>query len=156
MMMLMEMGSYDPTVDVPGVPGANQTIWFVANDQAASRTSFMYGTEPMGLEQQATMWGYSQTGALGNMFFRRYLLINKSAILPSGPRTFDSMYVSMWSDVDDGDSGDDYAGCDTVLSVSYCYNGKGIDAIYGATTPAVGFDFFQGPLVTGVAGRRQE
>ena len=58
----------------------------------------------------------------------------------------------MWSDIDDGDSGDDYAGCDTVLSVSYCYNGKGIDAIYGATTPSVGFDFFQGPLVTGVAG----
>ncbi len=140
-------GSYDPTIDVPGVPGANQTIWFVANDQAASKTSFMYGTQPMGIEQQATIWGYSQTGALGNMFFRRYLLINKTNILPSGPRTFDSMYVSMWSDPDVGDSGDDYAGCDTALSVSYAYNGKGQDAIYGGTTPCVGFDFFQGPIV---------
>ena len=35
------------------------------------------------------------------------------------------MYVSMWSDPDVGDSGDDYAGCDTVLSVSFAYNGKG-------------------------------
>jgi len=144
-------GSYDPTVDVPGVPGANQTIWFVANDQASSRTSFMYGTQPMGIEQQATIWGYSQTGALGNMIFRRYLIINKTDILGSN-RTFDSMYVSMWSDPDVGDSGDDYAGSDTVLSVSYAYNGKGVDAIYGGTPPALGFDFFQGPLVTGIAG----
>ena len=111
----------------------------------------MYGTQPMGIEQQATMWAYSQTGALGNMFFRRYLIINKTDILGSN-RTFDSMYVSMWSDPDVGDSGDDYAGCDTVLSVSYAYNGKGQDAIYGGTVPAVGFDFFQGPLVAGVAG----
>jgi len=145
-------GSYDPTVDVPGVPGANQTIWFVANDQAASKTQNMYGTLPMGIEQQATIWGYSQTGALGNMIFRRYLIINKTDILGSN-RTFDSMYVSMWSDPDVGDSGDDYAGCDTVLSVSFCYNGKGQDAIYGGTVPALGFDFFQGPLVEGVAGQ---
>ena len=144
-------GSYDPNVDVPGVQGANQTIWFVANDQAESKTSFMYGTDPMGIEMQATMWAYSQTGALGNMFFRRYLIINKTDILGSN-RTFDSMYVSMWSDPDVGDSGDDYAGCDTVLSVSYAYNGKGQDAIYGGTVPAVGFDFFQGPMVAGVAG----
>ena len=145
-------GMYDPSVDVPGVPGANQTIWFVANDQAPSRTSFMYGTDPMGIEMQATMWAYSQTGALGNMFFRRYLLINKTDIL-GNPQTFDSMYVSMWSDPDVGDSGDDYAGCDTVLSVSFAYNGKGQDAIYGGTVPCVGFDFFQGPLVDGVAGQ---
>jgi hypothetical protein len=145
-------GTYDPSIDVPGFPGANQTIWFVANDQAQSRTSFMYGTDPMGMEMQVTLWAYAQTGALGNMFFRRYLLINKTDILPGGPKTFDSMYVSMWSDPDVGDSGDDYAGSDTVLSVSYCYNGKGQDAVYGGTTPALGFDFFQGPLVPGVAG----
>jgi len=151
-----EDGSYDPNVDVPGVPGANQTIWFVANDQAPSRTSFMYGTDPMGMEMQVTMWAYSQTGALGNMFFRRYLLINKTDVLGlNGGEgvSFDSMYVSMWSDPDVGDSGDDYAGSDTVLSVSYAYNGKGQDAIYGGTVPCVGFDFFQGPLVTGIAGQ---
>ena len=25
-------GIYNPNVDVPGIPGAAQTIWFVAND----------------------------------------------------------------------------------------------------------------------------
>jgi hypothetical protein len=144
-------GSYDPTVDVPGVVGASQTIWYVTNDQSSERTNFMYGTEPMGIEMQATFWAYAQTGALGNMFFRRYVIINKTDVLGSN-RTFRDMYVSMWSDPDVGDSGDDFAGCDTILSVSFAYNGKGQDAIYGSVCPAVGFDFFQGPLVDGVAG----
>jgi hypothetical protein len=145
-------GIYDPTKDVPGVPGASQTIWYVTNDMASSRTNFMYGTEPMGIEMQATFWAYSQTGALGNMYFRRYLIVNKTDALGTN-RTFSNMYVSMWSDPDVGDAGDDFAGCDTVLSVSYAYNGKGIDAIYGGTAPAVGFDFFQGPKVVGIAGQ---
>jgi len=148
-------GQYDPdptSGDIPGVAGADQTIWYVTNDQEPTRTSFMYGSQPMGIEMQATFWAYRQTGALGNMFFRRYLIINKTDVL-GDPRTFDSMYVSMWSDPDVGDSGDDFAGCDTVLSITYAYNGSANDAVYNPLPPpAVGFDFFQGPLVDGVAG----
>ena len=63
------------------------------------------------------------------------------------------MYVSMWSDVDLGNSADDYAGSDTILSLMYVYNGIANDPIYDPLPPpAVGFDFFQGPLVDGVAG----
>jgi hypothetical protein len=148
-------GIYNPdpsSGDIPGVPGANQTIWYVANDQEAARTTFMYGSQPMGIEMQATFWAYRQTGALGNMYFRRYLIINKTDVLSIGPRTFEDMYVSMWSDPDVGDASDDFAGADTVLSLTYSYNGQGVDQIYGETPPAVGFDFFQGPLVEGVAG----
>jgi len=140
-------GTYDPTVDIPGVKGADQTIWFVANDLNAAATIFMYGTNPLGIEMQATIWSYAQTGALGNMFFRKYKLINKSNI------TFDSMYVSMWSDVDLGNSTDDFAGCDTTLSLGYCYNANATDDTYKPLPPpAVGFDFFQGPILNGVAG----
>lgn len=140
-------GTYEPTVDIPGVKGADQTIWFVANDLDAAATIFMYGTNPLGIEMQTTMWAYAQTGALGNMFFRKYKIINKSNI------TFDSMYVSMWSDVDLGNSTDDFAGCDTALSLGYVYNANASDDTYKPLPPpAVGFDFFQGPLLTGVAG----
>ena len=154
--------SSDPSSgDIPGVPGADQTIWYVTNDQEAARTTFMYGTQPMGIEMQATFWAYAQTGALGNMFFRRYLIINKTDVLPTSPtdptplnRTFDSMYVSMWSDPDVGDAGDDFAGCDTALSMTFAYNGQAVDPQYNPLPPpAVGFDFFQGPLVDGVAGQ---
>jgi hypothetical protein len=145
-----ENGSYDPTIDVPGVPGADQTIWYVANDQESGLTQNLYGTSPMGIEMQTTMWAYNQTGALGSMFFRSYILINKTDVL-GDPRTFDSMYVSMWSDVDLGNSTDDFAGSDTTLSLVYCYNGGPTDATYSPLPPpAVGFDFFQGPIAPSV------
>ena len=138
-------GSYDPTVDIPGVPGADQTIWFVCNDFDAATTDFMYGSLPMGIEEQATIWGYKAIGALGNMFFRKYLIINKNL----QQKAFTDMYVSMWSDPDIGNASDDFAGCDTTLSLGYSYNGGANDAVYGTTVPAAGFDFFQGPLVAG-------
>ena len=98
-------GQYDSdpnSGDIPGVPGANQTIWFVANDLNESATNNLYGAKPLGVELQATYWAYSQTGALGDMYFRKYKLINKSN------ETFNDMYMSMWSDVDLGNSTDDF------------------------------------------------
>jgi hypothetical protein len=140
-------GIYEPATDVPGVKGADQTIWFVANDLDAAATVFLYGTNPIGIEMQATIWAYAQTGALGNMFFRKYKLINKSNT------NFDSMYVSMWSDVDLGNATDDFAGCDTTLSLGYVYNANASDDTYKPLPPpAVGFDFFQGPILDGIAG----
>jgi hypothetical protein len=63
------------------------------------------------------------------------------------------MYFSMWSDIDLGDAGDDYVGVDTTLSLQFCYNASATDATYAPLPPpAVGFDFFQGPVVDGVAG----
>lgn len=141
-------GSYDPEVDIPGVPGADQTVWFVANDLDPAQTLFMYGSNPMGIEEQVTTWGYKATGALGNMIFRKFIIINKNA----QQKTFEEMYVSMWSDPDLGDAGDDYVGCDTTLSLGYCYNANATDAVYNPfPPPAVGFDFFQGPMVDGAA-----
>lgn len=71
-------GVYDPAVDIPGFTGADQTIWYVANDVNSSLTTFLFGAQPLGIEMQVTLWAYGQTGALGNMFFRKYTLINKS------------------------------------------------------------------------------
>ncbi len=136
-------GVYNPNVDIPGVPGADQTIWFVCNDTDPNQSQFMYGSLPMGIEQQVTIWGYNSAGPLGSMMFRKYKIINKS----NTPIT--DMYVSMWNDPDLGDAADDFVGCDTVLSLAYCYNANPIDQIYGSRPAAVGFDFFQGPIVDG-------
>ncbi len=132
----------------PGVKGASQTIWFVNNDLSAQNTTYMYGAQPLGIEQQVTVWAYAQTGALGNMLFRRYKLINKSNV------SFDSMYVSQWADPDLGNATDDFSGCDTLLSLGYTYNAQATDATYNPLPPpAIGFDFFQGPVLKGVAGQ---
>ena len=142
-------GTYDPTVDIPGVPGADQTIWFVTNDQNPTTAAYPYGAVSMGIECQVTVWAYAQTGALGNMYFRKYLFINKGY----QHNTIHDMYVSMWSDVDLGEAGDDFVGVDTVLSLQYCYNAGPTDQNYNPLTPpTTGFDFFQGPLVAGNSG----
>lgn len=139
--------------DIPGVPGADQTLWYVTNDLNASQTRFLYGANPLGIEMQATIWAYNRAGALGSMYFRKYKVINVTDRPSLVPTTFRDMYFSMFSDVDDGDAGDDYVGVDTVLSLQYCYNSSPTDAVYAPLPPpAVGFDFFQGPLVAGVAG----
>jgi hypothetical protein len=132
---------------VAGVDGAAQTIWYVCNDLDTSATRFLYGSAPIGIEMQVTVWGYDKTGAMGNVLYRRYLLINKGA-QTSGADTIKDMYVSQWSDPDIGDGTDDYAGCDTSFGLGYCYNAGASDQFYSPLPPpAVGFDFLQGPAV---------
>ncbi|MGA9117871.1 MAG: hypothetical protein WB699_00770, partial [Bacteroidota bacterium] len=134
-------GKYDPTVDIPGQPGADQTLWYVANDMSDARTENLAGCPPIGIEMQRTIWGYKRAGALGNTIFASSLIINKSGA------PIDSMFLVQWADPDLGDAGDDFAGCDTSRSLGYIYNGGQTDATYGVAVPAGGFDFFQGPLV---------
>jgi len=145
----MEDGA--PYVDVngDGVPSAgdepffvgDEVLWYVANDLDASRSTFTYGTLPFGLEFQTTIFGFQRTGALGDMVFKKYKIINK------GSNVIREMILGYWSDTDLGDANDDLTGCDTVLSLGYTYNGTNSDGIYGSPPPAVGYDFFQGPIV---------
>ncbi len=148
-------GAYDPAVDIPGYPGATQTMWFVANDLYPGASQSTYASPPIGIEMQMTMWGYDYAASspLGNMSFKKVRLIYTG--MPGGPAnaTMDSLFLVQWSDPDVGDAGDDFAGCDTTTSLGYAYNGKQFDASYlntfGLAPPAVGFDFLQGPIVNG-------
>ncbi len=138
-------GIYEPDVDIPGVSEEPcQTIWWVANDFDPAVTTYLYGGLPLKVEVQATFFAFKTTGPLGNTVFRKYKLINKNTI------KFDSMYFCMWSDPDLGGAFDDFAGCDTTLSLGFVYNGQAKDDIYGLTPPAAGFDFFQGPRIPGL------
>lgn len=137
-------GQPTPGVDVPKFVG-DEVLWYVSNDLDAARTTQLYGTLPFGMEVQATVFGFNRTGALGDMVFEKFKMINK------GQNTIKDMIVGYWSDTDLGDANDDFTGCDTTLSLGYTYNGTNNDAIYGTPPPAVGYDFFQGPIVEGSA-----
>lgn len=122
----------------------DEVLWCVSNDLDQTRSTYTYGTLPMGLEQQMTVFGFNRTGDLGDMVFKKYKLINK------GNLTLREVYLAYWSDTDMGDASDDYTGCDTILKLGYTYNGDNNDAgFYGTTPPAVGYVFFQGPMVEG-------
>ncbi len=138
-------GVYNPSIDIPGIPGADQTLWHVSNDLDQTLTQDMYGSDPIGMEVQRTIWGYNRSGALGNAIFIKYKLINKSGY------PINDMYVTKASDPDLGGATDDFVGCDTLLSLGFCYNGDGSDTQYGAAIPASGYDFLQGPIIfTGI------
>jgi hypothetical protein len=118
------------------------TIWSVYNDaDPAIHTTQAGRTLPLGIEIQQTVFAFNRSGPLGDMIFFRWKLINK------GRDTLDSAYVSLWSDVDLGSSGDDFVGCDTTLALGYCYNADNDDAVYGTQPPAIGFQLLEGPTL---------
>ena len=156
-------GSYDPAVDVPGYPGADQTLWVVANDiplilaengdsLATQNTApNVYGADPVGIELQVTLWAYKFGAAdpLGNIVFKKAKM--KYTGLPGGTADakIDTAYFTQWSDPDLGTYTDDYVGCDVGLSFGYVYNGNSLDGvfngIYNLPVPSGGYDFLQGP-----------
>jgi hypothetical protein len=136
-------GDYDPNYDIPGVAGADQTIWFVANDLNLTQAQTFSKTLPLGVEVQCTVWGYNQSGALGNMLFKKYILINKN----QDHKDFNQFYVSYWSDVDIGGGLYDFSGCDTTRSLFYTFSGITNNQEYGVHPPATGVDFMQGPRI---------
>jgi hypothetical protein len=118
------------------------TIWSVYNDADPSlHTNEAGSTAPLGVEVQQTTFAYNRAGTLGNIIFMKFKILNK------GANTLNNTYVSVWCDPDLGGADDDLVGCDTTLSLGYCYNATNDDQLYGATPPAVGFDFFRGPIV---------
>ncbi len=137
-------------IDEPGFAGGDQVVWFVANDLNPGLSSGLYGSPPIGMEMQVTLWGYARSDALGNVIFKRFRFIYKGTVTTPYGSTIDSMYVAQWSDPDLGDYGDDFAGSDTSLSLGFVYNSTSQDAEfaqYGIAPPSSGYDFFAGPIV---------
>ena len=115
------------------------------NDMDPSRTVFTYGTMPIGLEVQMTVYGYTHL-SLADVIFKKYLIINK------GDNIVEEMYLGYFSDPELGYGDDDYVGCDTLLNLAYCYNADSIDQGYygyGENPPAVGYLLLQGTTVKG-------
>lgn len=138
-------GNYDPVIDIPGVAGADQTLWFVANDLDSTQTKNLYGSLPMGIEMQVTVWGFNRNDDYGNALFKRYKIINKSENI------FDEMYFGIWSDPDlGGDASDDLVGCDTLLSLGYVFNSRNSHPFLEVIGSSMGFGLLQGPIVDGL------
>lgn len=126
---------------------ADQMVWWVYNDNGNLHTQSQ--GQPMQMEIQALAFAYSTTDAVNNMTFYRYKLLNRNSL------SLKDTYFSLWSDPDLGCFDDDYIGCDTATGMGYVYNADAMDdnpcglqgtAGYGSTIPALGVDYFKGPL----------
>ncbi len=125
----------------------DMTIWWVYNDKGDIHTAS--GGEPIGLEIRAQAFGFATSDAINNMTFYDYEVINRSAY------KLNKAYFGQWVDADLGYAFDDYVGCDVGRGLGYCYNGDAEDegvTGYGLNPPAVGVDFFRGPLADATDG----
>ncbi len=143
---LNDNGVYEPALgETPGIANADQVMWLVVTDANATTTRDLYGTDPIGLEIQTTLWAYNQPGAgLGQIVFKQLRLINK------GDGDLLDAYISLWSDPDVGDYTNDLVGVDVDKSLMYVYNGPVTDDQYddfGLAPPSAGYDFLAGPIV---------
>ena len=148
-----EAGDY-PGYDLEGVKDCktddvlfgDQTLWWVFNDNGNVHTET--GSEAaIGLEIQAQAFGFTTNDEINNMTFYSYKIMNRSTSV------LNEAYFGQWVDPDLGNYQDDYVGCDVGLGLGYCYNGDADDdgtAGYNYDSddppPAIGVDFFRGPL----------
>jgi hypothetical protein len=142
--------SGSPDADVPGIPSAGQTVWFVANDLDASLVNRLYGSPPVGLELQVTCWAYNSLPSLNSTVFERFRIIYKGTETTPANAVIDSMYFSKWSDPDVGDYSDDLVGCDPSRNLAYAYNYSASDIEYqkyNMVPPVVGYRLLEGPRI---------
>jgi len=124
---------------------ADEMIWWVFNDRGNVHSES--SGQPMSMEIQALAFGYRTTDAINNMSFYRYKLLNRNTL------ALQRTYFALWSDPDLGCYNDDKIGVDTVTGMGYVYNGDANDDAscgtavgYGTVVPALGVDYFRGPL----------
>ena len=124
----------------------DETLWWVYNDNGNNHGN---GGKAIGMEIRAQAFAFKTTDEINNMTFYNYQLINRSSFA-----LYDT-YMTVWTDADMGYYGDDYIGCDVKRGMGYIYNADAFDETvsgtpgYGAYVPALGCDFFQGPINTG-------
>jgi len=137
-------GQYDPSIDIPGVPGAAQTLFIMYNDD---NSNYLYSSAPIGLQIQETYWAYNQVPALKDVIYKKVDVVYNGTYFSLSNSRVDSLYIVQFVDPDVGNPYDDFVGCDTSLNLGYAYNSSPSDNIYSPidlAPPAIGFDFLQG------------
>ncbi|WP_412069687.1 T9SS type A sorting domain-containing protein [Rubrivirga sp. IMCC43871] len=119
----------------------DQGIWWVMND--AGNSHDWGGTAPIGVEVRAQAFAFSTADALNDATFYRYQFFYR------GSQPMTDTYIGIFSDPDLGNFNDDFVGSDESLGLGFVYNGDNDDDGGGGygLPPALGYDFFQGPLV---------
>jgi len=121
------------------------TLFWVYNDKGGVHTETQ--GVPIGIEVRGQAFGFKTNDEINNMTFYSYEIHNRSSF------QINKTYFAIWNDADLGYYLDDYVGCDTKRGLGFMYNANQNDNIlyngtpgYGDYPPAVGCDFFRGPI----------
>lgn len=131
----------------------DKTLFWVFNDKGGPHTETT--GQSIGIEVRAQAFAFKTNDEINNMTFYSYEVHNRSSF------QLNQTYFTIWNDADLGYYLDDYVGCDVKRGLGYIYNADGFDETasgtngYGDYPPALGCDFFRGPLadynsITGV------
>ncbi len=138
-----EDGVYTPGFDKPKCFG-DETLFYVANDLDTARSLYTYGSNPIGLEFQTTIFGFNRED-LKDVVFKKYKVINKSNT------DITDMYFTYWADVDMGWAQDDLEAFDSTYNMAYVYNfDNNDDYNYGTPPPAIAHMIVQGPIIPSI------
>ncbi|MGI8891967.1 MAG: hypothetical protein ACR2GN_00770 [Bacteroidia bacterium] len=119
----------------------DQNLWWVFND--VGNIHLETEGNAIGIEIQAQAFAYMGEEPINNTTFYKYKLINRSN------ETLYDTWFGQWVDIDLGNYGDDYVGCDVSRGMGFGYNGDEDDdgfSGYGLNPPSIGADFVQGIL----------
>ncbi|MBA3680149.1 MAG: hypothetical protein H0W73_03020 [Bacteroidetes bacterium] len=122
----------------------DQTLFWVFNDKGGAHTETQ--GVPIGVEVRAQAFAFKTNDEINNMTFYSYEIHNRSSF------QLNQTYFTIWNDADLGYYLDDYVGCDVSRGLGYIYNADPFDETaagtngYGDFPPALGCDFFKGPL----------
>jgi len=120
------------------------TLFWVFNDRGNVHTETQ--GVPIGVEVRAQAFAFKTNDEINNMTFYSYEVFNRSSF------ELEKTYFTVWNDPDLGYYLDDYVGCDIGRGLGYIYNADPVDETFGGVNgyldypPALGCDFFKGPL----------
>jgi hypothetical protein len=122
----------------------DNTLFWVFNDKGGPHTETT--GVPIGVEVRAQAFAFKTNDEINNMTFYSYEVHNRSSF------QLNQTYFTIWNDADLGYYLDDYVGCDVKRGLGYIYNADPFDETasgvngYQDFPPALGCDFFRGPL----------
>ncbi len=122
----------------------DETLFWVFNDKGDVHTETQ--GVAIGVEIRAQAFAFKTNDEINNMTFYSYEIHNRSSF------QLNKTYFTIWNDADLGYYLDDYVGCDVGRGLGYIYNADPFDETaagtngYGDFPPALGCDFFKGPL----------
>lgn len=131
---------FDPkNGDYPDIRG-DQAVFFIVNDAKSIHTGS--GGARLGIEIHGMAYSFASLAdsALNQTIFLNYQVYNRSLI------DYQKLFIGTFTDMEIGYYFDDAIGCDSLLNLSYSYNGQVIDSKYGSNPPAQGLIVLNHPM----------